>query len=159
MEKLPDLSSFPVDERGHMGRECPEDDCLEQFSIKRMNDTLPEVHFCPTCGFKDTFDAFWTENQLQRIDSILGDDEADGCDKPAGAQQGEFNFERPKTETATVEAKKTEPQAPKGPQEIFEYEEESYGKLYACGDCGVEFAMEDPPQNCAQCGSNVLEQL
>ncbi len=157
MDKLPDLSSFPVDERGHMGRECPEDECLEQFSIKRVNDTLPEVHHCPTCGFKDSFDAFWTENQLERIDSILGDDEADGCDKQP-PQGGDFNFERPKP---AAEAKPATPKEEKNtePQKIFEYEEEASGKLYACSDCGVEFAMEDAPQMCVACGSNILQKI
>ena len=136
MEELPDLSSFPLDERGHIGRECPEEDCEQLFSMKLVDGGLPEFHYCPSCGGQDDFDAFWTPDQLKRIDSILGEEE-EGCGT------GPTNFEKPQTD---------KPAEPKKGEEIYQYTQEPIGELLYCDDCDAEFGMEKEPNHCPYCG-------
>ena len=71
------MISIPVtlhsDEKGYFDRECPNEDCLYTFKIlmkdweEKVSDD--EVH-CPLCGHVDTFDKWWTQDQLEKMQEI-----------------------------------------------------------------------------------------
>lgn len=61
------------DEKGYYDRECPNEDCLYTFKVymedweKKVSDE--EVH-CPMCGWVDTSDKWWTQEQLDEMEKI-----------------------------------------------------------------------------------------
>ncbi len=71
------MISIPVtlhsDEKGYLDRECPNEDCLYTFKVlmkdweEKVSDK--EVH-CPLCGYVDTADKWWTQDQLNKVHDI-----------------------------------------------------------------------------------------
>ena len=65
-----------ADEKGYLDRECPNENCLFTFKIN-MGDwsdkvSDDEVH-CPMCGHIDSSDNWWTQAQLEKMQSIALD--------------------------------------------------------------------------------------
>lgn len=71
------MVSIPItlhsDGNGFFDRECPNEDCLYTFKIlmkdweEKVSDE--EVH-CPMCGYVDTSDKWWTQDQLEKMNEI-----------------------------------------------------------------------------------------
>lgn len=84
--------SLPLDEDGYFRRECPL--CLKEFKVlltdeergefengilnslvdKNSDETIDDEqieHFCPYCGQNSKADAWWTQEQLEYINSIV----------------------------------------------------------------------------------------
>ena len=65
--------TFNSDEKGYFDRECPNEDCLYTFKIL-MKDWEEKVSddevYCPMCGFVDTSDKWWTQDQLEKMQEI-----------------------------------------------------------------------------------------
>lgn len=71
------MVSIPItlhsDGNGFFDRECPNEDCLYTFKIlmkdweEKVSDE--EVH-CPMCGYVDTSDKWWTQDQLEKMKEI-----------------------------------------------------------------------------------------
>ena len=65
--------SFPVDENGLAGRECPNPECLGYFKVKfgtgLKGENLP-CH-CPYCYHVTGHDHFWTQEQIEYAHSIM----------------------------------------------------------------------------------------
>lgn len=65
--------TFLSDEKGYFDRECPNENCLYTFKInmqdwkEKVSDD--EVH-CPMCGYIDTADKWWTQEQLESMQEI-----------------------------------------------------------------------------------------
>ena len=62
-----------TDEKGYFDRECPNKKCLYKFKI-HMEDwknkvSDEEVH-CPMCGYIDTADKWWTQEQITEMQNI-----------------------------------------------------------------------------------------
>ena len=66
------MVSFPNDEEGFVGRECPEASCLGYFKIQLgtglKGENLP-CH-CPYCGFSAGQDKFFTQEQIEYAKSV-----------------------------------------------------------------------------------------
>ena len=62
--------SFPTDENGLSGRECPDPECLGYFKIKFGTGLPGEIPgHCPYCGHTADHDEFFTQDQVKRIES------------------------------------------------------------------------------------------
>lgn len=64
------------DEKGYFDRECPNEDCLYTFKVlmkdweEKVSDD--EVH-CPLCGYTDSSEKWWTQEQLDQMEEIVAD--------------------------------------------------------------------------------------
>lgn len=60
------------DEEGYIGRECPNPECEKYFKINFGTGIPADVPcHCPYCGYIGPHDEFWTQAQLDYIESIV----------------------------------------------------------------------------------------
>src|SRR6266498_1901603 len=62
---------MPTDEKGLVGRECPNSDCLKYFKLKPgtgLKDKNLPCH-CPYCGFVSGADSFYTKEQIRYVEN------------------------------------------------------------------------------------------
>jgi hypothetical protein len=64
--------AIPMDERGFLGRECPEQNCLGYFKVKPGTGLSgPDLAcHCPYCGHSGSSDTFWTPDQVAYAGSV-----------------------------------------------------------------------------------------
>lgn len=61
------------DEKGYFDRECPNEECLYKFKINMedwKNKVSDEEVHCPMCGYVDTADKWWTQEQITEMKNI-----------------------------------------------------------------------------------------
>lgn len=61
--------SFPVDDEGFFGRECPDTSCLGFFKLDATEYAAARASgslTCPSCGQTAPEDSFWTKDQIRR---------------------------------------------------------------------------------------------
>ena len=137
MSDLPSSISFPTDDRGHLGRECPEESCNQRFNVKLSENKIPAVNFCPTCGTEESADKFWTQEQVKKIESTMR----------LGAENMFGNMLEDSFKSSSILSVK------KGSRtKISDYTENILGKIHQCRHCEAEFSMETNPQFCCLCG-------
>src|SRR5438067_8432647 len=59
------------DAEGYMGRECPDQGCLDYFKITLGTGVKgPAPCHCPYCGHTGDHDTFWTQEQIEYAKSV-----------------------------------------------------------------------------------------
>jgi len=141
------------DEEGYLDKECPNAECLSKFKVNAddwENLFLNDAVHCPFCGYSDTYDRWYTTEQMEQAKTQAMED--------IEAQLGQ---------ALQKDAKDFNRTAPKG---IFSMSMEYTGKTYAvnlpakalkemqqkiiCEKCGARYAVIGSAFYCPCCGNN-----
>lgn len=152
------MISIPVtlhsDEKGYFDRECPNENCLYTFKVlmkdweEKVSDD--EVH-CPLCGYVDTADKWWTQDQLEKMQEIAASwamnyiqGELDKSFKKLARSTRNNKFIRIKYKPGR---KITFTNNPIGQREEWETE-------ICCEKCGTHYSVIGSAYFCPCCGFN-----
>jgi hypothetical protein len=139
--------SIPKDERGFVGRECPNADCEGYFKIKPgtgLTGTNLPCH-CPYCGHTAGHDHFWTREQIEYAKSVAARQVADAVLKDL--KQLEFK-QRPRGPFGigiSLELKRGQPVP------IRYYREKRLETEVVCDNCTLLYAIYGLFAFCPDC--------
>lgn len=147
--------SLPTDGRGHLGRECPQPECLGYFTIKpgtglRRKD-LP-CH-CPYCGYVSSHNRFFTSDQIEYAKSAARRQVVDAIRQDL--KQMEFNH-RPKGGFGIGISLKVQPGRP---VPLHQYAEKTLETDVTCESCTLEYAVYGAYAFCPDCGLHNSAQI
>lgn len=132
--------AIPRDERGHVGRECPQPECLGYFTIKPgtglKGKDLP--CYCPYCGYQGSHDRFWTQDQIEYAKSVAKRQIIDALRQDL--KQLEFNH-RAKGPFGIGISMKLQPGRP---VPLHQYGEKTLETDVCCESCTLEYGL--PPR-------------
>ena len=63
--------SIPLDDKGMIGRECPDQDCRRYFKIESRSDVFYDRCRCPYCRIEDDPNEFFTSDQIEYLESAV----------------------------------------------------------------------------------------
>jgi rubrerythrin len=140
--------SFPTDEKGLTGRECPNPECLGYFKVKfgtgLKGKNLP-CH-CPYCGHVAAHDHFWTKEQIGYARSIIENEVSKAL--KADTQQWDRNL-RQSTRNSFI---KLSVDFKSNSRPIQYYREKNLETTVICENCTLEYAVYGPYAFCPDCG-------
>lgn len=143
------------DERGHLGRECPAEDCEGYFTVRPgtglTGNNLP-CH-CPYCGHKGSHDHFWTKDQIAHARSVATRQITDAFRRDL--KQLEFN--RPARGPFGIGVR-MELKAGR-PVPIRHYREKGLETDVVCHACTLEYAIYGVFAFCPDCGTHNSRQI
>ena len=134
--------SIPIDndEHGFFGRKCPNDECHGYFKVELgtglQGQDLP-CH-CPYCGHTDSHDHFWTQDQLEYVQSV-------------GMLKDAFPPTRPRPGDFISVSWKVKPGTP---LPLHHYKEKKLETTVVCDACGLRYAVYGVFAYCPDCGSH-----
>lgn len=138
--------SMLTDDEGYLGRECPVDSCEGYFKITigtGLSGTN-ECH-CPYCGHVADFNQFYTQDQVEYIQSIVLNHFV--SDALAKLKQHEFNYPARGPFgigiSLTVEG---------NPPPIHQYREKELETHVVCANCTLRYAVYGVFGYCPDCG-------
>lgn len=141
---------IPTDEKGFVGRECPEPNCEGYFKVMfgtgLEEEGLP-CH-CPYCGFESPMDQFWTKEQLDYIQSIVAGKVKDHVFKEL--KKHEFDH-KPKGQFGIGVSMKVQRPAP---VLVRHYREQSLETEAVCDNCSLHYAVFGVFAFCPDCGQH-----
>jgi len=140
--------SFPTDENGLTGRECPNETCLGYFKVKfgtgLKGENLP--CYCAYCGYRAGHDRFWTQDQIEYARSIMED-------KVSKALKADFeNWDRSLRQNTRNSFIKLSMQFKEGYHPIRYYQEKKLETHVVCDNCTLEYAIYGAFAFCPDCG-------
>lgn len=134
--------SFPTDENGYTGRECPS--CEQYFKVKFGTGLPTSQHICPYCGYKDEADKFFTQDQVKYLESIIAKSFVEPLIKDFSK-----SLKRLETKNSFIQIKiKTTPHR----FTIKHYQEKILQTDIICDNCGLDFSIYGVFSNCPDCG-------
>ncbi len=143
--------TFPTDENGLTGRECPDSECLGNFKIKfgtglkgEEGEELP-CH-CPYCGHVAPHDNFWTQEQLAYIRSIAMNEVSKAL--KAVTQDWDRDL-RKSTKNSFI---KMSMEFKGGHHPIRYYQEKQLETNVVCDTCTLEYSIYGVFAFCPDCG-------
>lgn len=144
--------SIPPDDKGYIGRECPE--CDQYFKITLgtgLTEGEPPCH-CPYCGHSASQDQFFTQAQIEYSQSIV-------INKVTGAfikdlKSLEFNH-RPKGPFGIGISMKVEGR----PEPIRHYSELQLEEEVVCDNCTLSYTVYGTFAYCPDCGRHNSRQI
>lgn len=151
-ESLPNriAVTIPTDEKGMLGRECPEKDCLGYFKIRGgtglKGKDLP-CH-CPYCGHCDPHDKFWTPEQLEYAKSVALRQFMDAAVREL--KKLEFDH-KPRGGFGIGISLKFKPGTP---VPIHRYREKDLETEVVCSACTLHYAIYGVFGYCPDCGNH-----
>ena len=136
--------SFPTDENGFTGRECPK--CGKYFKVKFGTGLPTSTCICPYCEHKSDHQDFFTKEQIEYAKSValkeVLDPELAKLEKSfknlEHATRGGFIQIKVKTKGMLLRLKR--------------YQERELETHVMCDSCGLEFAVYGVFANCPDCG-------
>ena len=141
---------IPTDEKGFVGRECPDPECEGYFKIKfgtgLEGEGLP-CH-CPYCGFEGPMNQFWTKEQLEYIQSIVAGKVMDHTYHEL--KKHEFDH-KPKGQFGIGVSMKVQRPAP---VLVRHYREQSLETEAVCDNCSLHYAVFGVFAFCPDCGQH-----
>lgn len=141
---------IPKDEKGYLGRECPEAKCLGYFKVKPgtglSGRDLPCI--CPYCGYKGPHARFWTRDQINYAKSVAKKTIIDAV--RADFQKLEFEIE-PQGPFGIGISFKLEPGAP---IPIQYYREKNLETNIICSKCSLDYSVYGVFAFCPDCGEH-----
>lgn len=139
---------IPMDEKGFVGRECPEPDCEGYFKVMLgtglKGEGLP-CH-CPYCGFEGSMDQFWTKKQLDYVKSIVAGKVKDHIYQEL--KKHEFDH-KPKGPFGIGVSMKVQRGAR---MPVRHYIEQSLETEAVCHNCSLNYAVYGVIAFCPDCG-------
>ncbi len=136
---------MPTVNDGMTGRECPNNDCLGYFKVKfgtgLRGEQLP-CH-CPYCGYTDTHDHFWTQDQLEYAKSIMLNEVAKAL--KADVREWDQKLQR-STRNSFIKLS-------------MEYKEKQLETKVICDVCTLEYAIYGLFAFCPDCGTHNSPQI
>jgi len=138
-ERITTQISFPLDEKGYLGRACPT--CNQYFKVK-PKDKLPTHSSCPYCGYSGYSKEFFTEEQLRYLKDVV-------VNKTIGPLlQNTFDKINRNSKNSLIRFElKGVSQYP-----IEKYQERILETEIPCANCGLEFSIYGVFSNCPNCG-------
>ncbi len=142
--------SLPLDEEGHLGRECPASDCERYFKIKLgtglKGEKLP-VH-CPYCGRKGSMDHFHTKSQIEYATSVVEREVQDAAVRDLKDMASDFNREtRGGLLSFNMDVKSS-------PARLRHYAERELETNVTCGNCTLQYSVYGVFAFCPDCGQH-----
>lgn len=135
--------TFPTDEKGLTGRECPF--CEKYFKVKFGTGLPTQECYCPYCSEKAGHDQFWTKAQLEYATSVA-------ANKVLGPELRKLERSLKELERSTRGGFiqfKVESRGMDFP--IKYYREKDLETQLICDNCGLEFAIYGVFANCPDC--------
>jgi hypothetical protein len=138
------MVSFPTDENGLTGRECPK--CGKYFKVKFGTGLPTSTCICPYCGRKSDQQDFFTKEQIEYAKSVvlkevlgpgLAKLEKDFKDLERATRR---DFIQIKVKTKSI------------PLRLKHYQERELETHVICDSCGLEFAVYGVFASCPDCG-------
>jgi Zn ribbon nucleic-acid-binding protein len=141
---------IPLDEKGFLGRECPEPDCEGYFKIMPgtglQGEDLP-CH-CPYCGFEGPTDQFWTKEQLDYVQSIIAGKVMDYAYKELKKHEFDHKPEGPFGIGISMKVQRPAPVL------VRHYSEQSLETEAVCDKCSLNYAVYGVFAFCPDCGQH-----
>lgn len=141
---------MPTDEKGFVGRECPEPDCEGYFKVTPgtglEGEDLP-CH-CPYCGFEGPMDHFWTKEQLEYVRSIAAGKAKDYIFRELKKHEFEYKPKGPFGIGVSMKVQKG------APVPIRYYSERSLETEATCDNCSLQYAVYGLFAFCPDCGQH-----
>jgi hypothetical protein len=144
--------NIPLDENGMMGRECFE--CEQYFKLKPGTGLETDHCHCPYCDYEGSADTFWTQAQLEYVESIA-------------VQQAFNKIVKPQLDKLTTTFKQLERNSRnsliqfkvKSTRNNFKfpikyYSESELETNLTCDSCGLKFAIYGVFSNCPDCNKS-----
>ena len=142
--------SFPLDENGLAGRECPNPNCLGYFKIRfgtgLQGEDLP-CH-CPYCGHTTGQDQFWTQEQIAYITSVA----QRRIDEALRADMRDWDRELRRKSRGSFLKLSVDYKGRSHP--IRYYEEKQLETRVTCEVCTLEYAIYGVFAYCPDCGTH-----
>jgi Zn finger protein HypA/HybF involved in hydrogenase expression len=136
--------TFPTDEDGYTGRQCPHGDCGRYFKVLFGTGIQADVPcICPYCGHEAPHDEFFTNEQIEYVNSMA-------LNKVSGWLFGELKKLEMKPDPramfsigVTVEG---------SPVPISYYSEKDLEQTVTCEKCDLHYAIYGAFGYCPDCG-------
>jgi len=156
--KLPDNFSMevsiPADEEGYLDRECPNEVYKAAFKVLADDwkvKVRDEEVFCPVCGHTATSDEWFTEAQLEHMQSAFMAKFQPVLDNEMKRMARDFNRSMPKGGLISMSMS----YKPSRPVAMVPLEAaELMQQRYACESCGCRYAAIGAAFFCPSCGHN-----
>lgn len=148
--------SIPTDDKGMIGRECPDENCLGYFKIKLGTGILEEGYdrcYCPYCGLESTQNHFFTKEQVNFIKSVA-------IQKVQDYMGSEIKKWDHKLQSTTRNSFiKLRANYKKSNHPIAYYAEQELETILICENCGLEYTVYGKFSFCPDCGSDNTLQI
>jgi len=146
--------SIPTDEDGYLDRECPNEICKASFKIL-VDDWKDKVSdekvFCPICGHTAKSDEWFTELQLEHMQSTLMAKFKPILDNDMKRMARDFNRDIPKGGLISMSMS----YKPSRPVAVVPLDAaELMRQRYVCESCGCRYASIGAAFFCPSCGHN-----
>ena len=142
--------SFPTDEDGLVGRECPNPDCLGYFKVK-LGTGLKGANMpchCPYCGHVSGHDHFWTQEQIAYARSVALNKIQDALRRDTQEWDREL---RASTRNSFI---KLSMEFKGQHHPIRYYREKQLETKVVCDNCTLEYAIYGVFAYCPDCGAH-----
>lgn len=144
-----------LDERGYLGRECPEESCEGYFLIKPgtglRGESLP-CH-CPYCGYTGPSTRFYTKEQIAYARSVAKRQIVEAIRKDLK----QFEFDLPARGPLGIGiSMKLKPGTP---VPIRHYREKTLETFVSCATCALDYAVYGVFGYCPDCGAHNSVQI
>lgn len=141
--------NIPPDEKGMVGRECPE--CKLYFKVKLGTGLSTKFCNCPYCEYSGDSDNFWTKNQLEyaqsiAINQILNDHVRPSLEKLTK----QFKALESRSRNSLIKIK-VNTKMPNLTLPIKYYTEYELETSILCDNCGLEFSIYGVFSKCPDC--------
>ena len=147
--------SIEPDDKGLMGRECPNAECEGYFKLQfgtgLKGEGLP-CH-CPYCGHVAAQNHFWTKDQIKHIQSVAGRMFADAAYKDL--KKLEFSIPARGSFGIGISATVTR----HGTIGIHRYREKALETELICSECSLRYAIYGVFAYCPDCGKHNSYQI
>lgn len=143
--------NVPTDDDGYTGRECPNEDCLGYFKIT-FGTGLPDATacVCPYCGTTEEHDQFWTQDQLELLQSVAMQEVMGALHKDLKSL--EFEVKPPRNAfLGLAMSLKVEPHSP---LPLHRYAEKELETHVVCDRCTLRYAIYGVFGYCPDCGTH-----
>ncbi len=142
---------FPTDDKGLVGRECPNNDCTGLFKIKFGTglEGTDLLCTCPYCGHKASQDEFWTHDQLKLMRSEIKRQVVDPAINQM-SQRLERSFRHHRGVTYKANRIGTS---------LFRYSETDLETDVTCDSCTLRYAIYGVFAFCPDCGRHNSQQI
>jgi hypothetical protein len=147
--------SIPKDDRGSIGRECPDSNCLGYFKVRPgtglTGRDIP-CH-CPYCGHSGDSNTFLTADQVEYVQSIALQSISNAIQRDL--KQLEFNHRPSGSFGLGISLRVT----PGRPIPIRHYRDKSVETDIVCAKCTLNYAIFGLFAFCPDCGEHNSEQI
>ncbi len=147
--------AIPKDERGYLGRECPEKSCLGYFKVRPgtglTGGDLP--CYCPYCGHTGSPNTFFTPEQIEYAKSVALRQISEAIRKDLKSLEFES---KPKGTFGIGISMKLQPGTP---LPLRHYRERTLETELKCDQCTLEYSVYGVFAYCPDCGVHNSHQI